>query len=230
MSVGHLHESGTIGDNGNECQESSLAFAIAKFPSLDQSTGIEMSRAYRIQVSETLRRVVKAEDHVRSQLEMLDILPADQMADLLAAELAKQGFVRDGDTTSRETDATRVVVDLKESTVTVSRSSEKEVTVNENKTGTYYDDAGPGKKEKKKLLREELVGDLEEDLRKHERELQEQVTDQLEGELSDIRLELDQAVNRATGEALKQKAAQIGQIKELTQDPESGSMTIVVEV
>ena len=189
-----------------------------------------MSRAYRIQVSETLRRVVKAEDHVSSQLEMLDILPADQMADLLAAELAKQGFVRDGDTASREVDGTRVVVDLKESSVTVSRCSEKEVTVQENRTGTYYDDAGPGKKKKKKLLREELVGDLEEGVRKHERELQEQVTDQLEGELSDLRLELDQAVNRATGEALKQKAAQIGQIKELTEDPESGSMTIVVEV
>ena len=42
--------------------------------------------------------------------------------------------------------------------------------------------------------------------------------------------QLDQATNRATAKALKQKAAQIGQIKELTEDPESGSLTIVVEV
>ena len=33
-----------------------------------------------------------------------------------------------------------------------------------------------------------------------------------------------------TAEALKQKAAQLGQIKEMTEDPQSGSMTIVLEV
>ena len=33
-----------------------------------------------------------------------------------------------------------------------------------------------------------------------------------------------------TAEALKIKAAQMGQIKEITEDPQSGSLTIVVEV
>ena len=60
--------------------------------------------------------------------------------------------------------------------------------------------------------------------------LQKQITDQLEAQLSDLKSELDQAVNRATAEALKQKAAQIGQIKQVTDDIEAGSLTIVVEV
>ena len=51
-----------------------------------------------------------------------------------------------------------------------------------------------------------------------------------EAQLGDIRAELDRAVNRATAEALKQKAAQIGQIKQITDDEEAGSLTIVVEV
>ena len=56
------------------------------------------------------------------------------------------------------------------------------------------------------------------------------MTDRLEAQLGDIRKELHQAVNRVTAEALKQKAAQLGQIKEVTEDPQSGSLTIKVEV
>ena len=39
-----------------------------------------------------------------------------------------------------------------------------------------------------------------------------------------------EAVNRITAEALKKKAASLGQIKEMTEDPQSGSLTITVEV
>ena len=37
-------------------------------------------------------------------------------------------------------------------------------------------------------------------------------------------------MNRVTAEALKIKAAPMGQIKEITEDEEAGSLTIVVEV
>jgi FtsH ternary system domain X5 len=56
------------------------------------------------------------------------------------------------------------------------------------------------------------------------------VTDRLERELGDLRRELDEIVNRVTAEALKRKAASMGSIKQLTEDPEVGSLTIVVEV
>jgi len=41
-----------------------------------------------------------------------------------------------------------------------------------------------------------------------------------------LRKELDQVANRVTAEALKRKAAQLGQIKEMTEDPESGSLFV----
>jgi hypothetical protein len=41
---------------------------------------------------------------------------------------------------------------------------------------------------------------------------------------------LDQAVIRVTAVAPKRKAAQMEQIKEITEDPQSGSLTIIVEV
>ncbi len=192
--------------------------------------GINMSRSYRISVKESVRRVVRAEDHVRSQLEMLDILPPAQMADLLAAELIRQGFERDGDTVVRTDGDRKVTVDLKSGTVTVQSTSEQEVEVSGERAAASYDRSGAHAKATREKLQEGLVKDLEKDISQHEKALQKQVTDKLEGQLADLRKELDQAANRATAEALKQKAAQIGQIKELTEDPESGSLTIVVEV
>ena len=46
-----------------------------------------MSRAYRIKVSESLNKVIRAEDHVKTELELLNILPSDQMGELLALSL-----------------------------------------------------------------------------------------------------------------------------------------------
>ena len=61
-----------------------------------------MSRAYRIRLQETLRRVITAEDHVSTQLELLELLPPEQMADLLAAELERGGFEKKGEKLTRK--------------------------------------------------------------------------------------------------------------------------------
>ncbi len=82
----------------------------------------------------------------------------------------------------------------------------------------------------KAALREELQRDLEKQAAEKETGLQTQVTDRLEAQLGGLRQELDEAVNRVTAEALKRKAAQLGRIKEITEDPQAGSLTIVVEV
>jgi len=79
-------------------------------------------------------------------------------------------------------------------------------------------------------LRQELQRDLEKKVGDKTSGLQSKVTDRLEGQLGDLRQDLDKVVNRVTAEALKRKAASLGQIKEITEDPQSGSMTIVVEV
>jgi len=189
-----------------------------------------MSRAYRITVQESVRRVVHAEDHVRTQLEMLEVLPCDQMAELLAAELAKIGFVRDGDVMLRDDDRIHVEIDLNSGEVTVSIAREQEVEVSKKKSGSSYEPTGENAKKLKQKLRSQLDAEINKDVQQRQDELQNELTNRLEAELSDIRQELDQASNRATAAALKQKAAQLGQIKELTEDPQSGSLTIVVEL
>ena len=187
-----------------------------------------MSRAYRIKVSQSLRRVIRAEDHVSAQLEILEVLPAEQMAELLGRELQEQGFdVADGIATRCEGDVT-VTVELATGTVTVKAEASQGVDLKGEKQGVSYEEWDQNKA--RENLRQQLTKELEENAARQEQALQGQVTEQLEAELSNLRGELDTAVNRATAQALKQKAAQIGQIKDMTEDPQSGSLTIVVEV
>lgn len=189
-----------------------------------------MSRAYRIRVRETLRRVIRAEDHVSSQLELLQILPSDQMAELLAAELQKRGFARRNGRVARQHGDVTVTVELQTGTVTVGAESSETVKLQGEMHGRVYEDVGPGREQAEAALRRELINSLEQDADRQKERLQRQATDQLEAHLSELKSELDQAVNRATAEALKKKAAQIGQIKQITDDAETGSLTIVVEV
>jgi hypothetical protein len=189
-----------------------------------------MSRAYRIKVRESLRRVIRAHDRVSTQLELLEVLPPEQMAQLLTEELKGRGFEEKGGALVRKQKGVTVRVDPATGTVTVESEASHEAALEGEKDGRTYDDLGPHAREVQKQLREQLRKDLEKQAEEKAAELQSQVTDRLERELGDLRRELDQAVNRVTAEALKQKAAQLGQIKELTEDPQTGSLTIVVEV
>ena len=189
-----------------------------------------MSRSYRLKVRETLRKVIRAEDHVSSQLELLEILPGDQMAELLAKELISRGFKRQGESVVREEKGMTVTVELETGTVTIAATGEHKVELTTEQEGRYYDETPGGKKAAEKQLREQLAKGMEKDAARQRELLQKQVTDRLEGELADVKRELDQAVNRATAAALKLKASQMGQIKEMSEDPQTGSLTLVVEV
>jgi hypothetical protein len=130
----------------------------------------------------------------------------------------------------RQENGVTVTVDPRTGKVEVSAEASEETTVQGEKTGHTYDDMGPSGRQVREGLRQQLQKDLEKKVEDKQSALQSKVTDRLEAELQDIRRELDQAVNRATAEALKVKAAQLGEIKEVAEDPQAGSLTIVVEV
>jgi hypothetical protein len=189
-----------------------------------------MSRSYRVSVRESQNRTIRAEDHVSTQLEILEVLPPEQMAGLLADELEKRGFQRDGTTLTRQQNGVSISVETSTGTVTVAAEASEETTVEAERADRAYDDVGPHAKSVRENLKKQVQKDIERKVEEKTAGLQTKVTDRLEGELNDVRQELDQAVNRVTAEALKRKAAQMGQIKEMTEDPQAGSLTIVVEV
>lgn len=188
-----------------------------------------MSRAYRVRVQESLKKIVRAEDSVSCQLEMLEILPCEQLAQLLADELVKLGFAIEGDRAIRKEKDITITVDLPSATVIVQAVSDKAVDLKSSKERNVADDRRLAA-DMEAALREEAKRDLEQQGLQAQSLLQRQVTDQLESRLGDIRQELEGAANRATAEALKKRAAQLGQIKSISEDPQAGSLTIVVEV
>ncbi|MFO0878490.1 MAG: hypothetical protein U0840_14215 [Gemmataceae bacterium] len=189
-----------------------------------------MSRSYRISVRESVNKVIKAEDSVSTQLELLEILGPEQMAGLLAAELAQHGFKEEEGQMVREEDGVKISVDTCTGTVTVAAEASESTKVEGERHGRAYDDIGPHASQVREGLRQELQKDLEKKVDDKTQALQGKVTDQLEGKLGELQCELDQVVNKVTADALKIKAAQMGQIKEMTEDPQAGSLTIVVEV
>jgi hypothetical protein len=189
-----------------------------------------MSRSYRIKVSQSLDRTLRAEDSVSTHLEILEVLPPDQMAGLLTAELEATGYQREGNVLVRKQDGVVITVDPTSGEVTIRAEACEDVHLEGEKEGRAYDDAGPSGKSTREHLNSQLQSELEKQAQASEASLQVQVTDHLEGKLIDLSRELDGAVNRATAEALKIKAAQIGRIQEVSEDKETGSLTIVVEV
>jgi FtsH ternary system domain X5 len=189
-----------------------------------------MSRAYRIRVSESLNRTIRAEDSVRTQLELLEVLPPEQMAALLREELKGRGFEECEGKLFREDGDLTTTVDPESGTVTVESKAVEDVELQGQREGLAYDDFGPGEKSVRRAMAKQLQDDLAKQAEHEQTKVQAEATKRLEGHLVDLRKELNGAVNRVTAEALKRKAAQIGQIKEVTEDPQSGSLTIKVEV
>jgi hypothetical protein len=192
-----------------------------------------MSRAYRVRVRESVRHTVRAEDHVSTTLELLEILPREEMADLLRQELTGRGFREEGKGKAlvRRGDGLTIEVDPTTGSVTARAELAEEVEHHGEREGYADTDWGTSGREKAEAaLRERLREELEAKAGRGAERVQKKATDLLEAALADLRGELDQVVNRVTAEALKRKAARLGRIKEMTEDPEAGSLTIVLEV
>jgi len=189
-----------------------------------------MSRAYRIRVKESISQDLSASDEVCSDLEILEILPGDQMADLLAGELQGRGFEEKDGKLVRSQDGVTVAVDPKSGEVSVKAEKEEHVDLETEKEGWGYDDVGPRGQQIRRQLSEQAKAELERRTQRQQERLQGEATEKLEGVMDEVRKDLNDAVNSVTREALKRKAAQLGQIKEMTEDPEAGSLTIKVEV
>jgi len=190
-----------------------------------------MSRAYRISVKSSETRTLKAADEIGTTLEILEILPPEQMAGLLRGELTAQGFEDqpDGTMIRRDGDVT-ITVDPCSGEVTVKAEAAGEVSAEARQNSTGFDDMGPTEEMIRRQMKEQLHGDLEKKFDTAQQKLQQQATKELEQHLQDLQPEIAKILNKVTREALKQKAAQMGEIKEMSENETTGELTIKLEV
>jgi len=190
-----------------------------------------MSRAYRvrqtIRVQDCLTRDVETGDEITTALEFLDILPPAETQALLEQELRAQGYEEvEGQLERREGDI-RIRVDPRTAQVTITIQGNETVVVEgvkEERTVL------PVTESQRRALRETLRQELQEQLQEQTHAVERKVSAELEAKLGDLTAELDAVVTRVTAEALKQKAAQIGTIREIVEDTEMGTLTIKLDV
>lgn len=198
-----------------------------------------MSRAYRVRVAESLRTTVRGEDCVTGSVELLEVLPREEMAGVVAAELEAGGFERRPDgTMARVAGDVEVVVDPRTGAVTARAVAERELDLRDEACTNVTDDRDVGMTEAawdarvagaQAALREQARARLAAQASAQALALRQEATAALEKALADVRPALDAAVNRATAAALKRRAAQLGTIKEIAEEPD-GSLTIKVEL
>ena len=159
-----------------------------------------MSRAYRIRVSESLRRILRGGYDVSTHLEILPVLPAEELAALLAAELAAAAS-RPRATSSRVRHGVEIVIDPAAGQVTVQTAGEQEVTLHGDADGWSYDQEGEHAQQTRAALKDSLHHKLKRQAGEKQAELQAALTARLEAQLADLRQELDQVANQVTAAA-----------------------------
>jgi hypothetical protein len=184
------------------------------------------SRPYRITVKETYQKILVAEDSVRTKLELLPILPPERTSAILAQALKDRGFTEEGVALVRERRGVRTEIDPGTGQVTVSARASEAIDL--SREGDLPS-CSPCAERARTALREGLREKLRSEAEARNRDLQTQLTDRLEGALGELGCELERVVAQVTAEALTEKAASLGEIKQITHD-KGGAMTIVVKV
>jgi hypothetical protein len=191
-----------------------------------------MSRAYRIAVKGSIDRIVHVDDGVCTSLELLPILPKERMAEHLAAQLTGGGFAREGNVARRTLeDGIVVQVDLDSGAVTVRVDAEVAVAVTAQLDGAVGEQSKPEAiQAARKKLQGQLDAAMDIEAARQTEQARRAATGRLEAHLRDLKQELDGAVNRATAQALKEKAGQMGEIQEIVEDEKTGALSIKVKL
>jgi hypothetical protein len=194
-----------------------------------------MSRAYRIRqsisVSDSLNRDVTVGDEICTELELLEILPPERMTKLLKQALRDRQFEEENGKMVRREGGITITIDPDTAEVVIRTEESRNLEAEGTRVGSV--DQSSSDRERARVqeqLREALREELGRQINEKERNAQQRVSVELEAKLGDLSSELERVVHQVTAEALKEKARSLGEIKELTEDPESGSLTIKVEV
>jgi hypothetical protein len=187
-----------------------------------------VSRAYRVTVKGSVHRVVHVEDGVCTSLELLPVLPAARTSELLAAELERRGFTRkDGVASRASEDGIVITIELATGAVSVKAEATANIAIETQQTERIQEET---LEEGRRAAQKRVERRAESEAAAAETKAREDVTAKLEKKLGDLRRELDSVTARVTADSLKEKARQLGEIEEMSEDAETGELTIKVRL
>ena len=191
-----------------------------------------MSRAYVVTQKETLTETKNIKDGLETKIDIIPILPPENMGGLLLDSLIEKGYKKDpcGTSVTKVINGVRIVID---GGGVVTAEIQKEVTVNTVITATGRSDEDY--KDHHERAMSQINQKLEEQREKAKQSLSNKIdekradiTQVLEKVLGEEKKNIDEAINDATIRALKQRAAQLGEI--ISVEESGQDVTIRVKV
>jgi len=193
-----------------------------------------MSQCYRVQLQESISRRVDGSDSISYPIELTEILPADEMKDILRGVLTEAGWEADKDNpdqfTITGTEGEIITIDLEEMEVTAELTDEKEVSTEVTAGARSGRSQGHAEHLAKSELQQkaEAAGDsIEESAR---RELRQQLRDKLAKSEDERMRTLNEVLQRVYAESLKRKAGQLGDIMEVQESTDDDNYELVIRV
>lgn len=189
-----------------------------------------MSRAYRIHIAESLTRHVVVDGGVESRLDLLPIATPGRTREIVREELAREGFEPASD--DPDTWVRRVAPDAE---VRVTSDGKVMVRVSHEASIDVHHDAEvrsivADEAERARVERARVAADLATRAQAKENALARDASVRALEVLDDARAMLDRVSTATTRRALEERAAELGEIRSVEEDPETGAVTIRVRI
>jgi hypothetical protein len=195
-----------------------------------------MSQIYRVELKDSLSESFDLSDSVKHTLNLTPIIELSEMLDLLEAILEERGFKRvEGEVrrlTRENTRGEQVTFDLEQQEVIVSLSEREELSV-EVVAGGHYDEDFVSRSEgeqRTRLKLDEQKSEAHATLEAHAERRQRALTQKLSESVDDQRRELNEILRGVYAESVKRKAAQLGEVMEISESTDNGQYELVIKI
>ena len=191
-----------------------------------------MSQLYRIRLKDSVSRSINTSDSISYPIELTEIIPAEEMKDILKGVLREKGFeeteenifVKEGPA------GEKITVDLAEMEVTASidedREIRKEVEFDERIDAWNKKDASQYGRE----LFEKELKKAEQSLEGAEKQAQKEVTQRLIDSEEERMQQLNEVMQEVYAESLKRKAGSMGEVTSMHETIEDGEYRLDITV
>ena len=191
-----------------------------------------MSQLYKIRLKDSVSRIITASDCVDYPIELTEVLPEEEMIDILKGVLKEKGFeqIEENIFVKEGSVGEKITVNLEDMKVTAELESAKEV-IKEVEIDTHIDadskrEASWHGQEMLKRQKERASRELE----NAERHVQKELTGQLLESEEERLQELNTIMQEVYAESLKRKAGSLGEVTSLNESMENGEYRLDITV
>ncbi|MEC7985934.1 MAG: hypothetical protein VX278_12280 [Myxococcota bacterium] len=193
-----------------------------------------MSRMYRVTIKETVKINTQSDDRIVRDIVLQQILPQEQMVELLERSMQEKGFVQENGVYSKEIEGVRLDIDLNacneqgqksiQSVLQLSLDSSTDLQIEFIEQSYNPEVANKSAVEKADAIKSDSR-------QAAQTELDDRVSQQLEQAACQADVLMHEMLQEVYGEALKQKAAQLGTVLEQSESiDENGSYELKIRI